>query len=57
MILKQLPPVGISVADYQYVEATCREVLAGVRHTADDGTPLYFPGGEYEACWTRSGRY
>ncbi len=53
MILKQLPPVGISVADYEYVEATCREVLAGVRHTADDGTPLYFPGGPYEACWTR----
>ena len=40
MILKQLPPVGISVADYEYVEATCREVLAGVRHSADDGTPL-----------------
>ncbi len=53
MILKQLPPVGISADDYEYVEATCREVLAGVRHTADDGTPLYFPGGGYEACWTR----
>jgi len=53
MILKQLPLVGISADDYEYVEATCREVLAGVRHSADDGTPLYFPGGPYEACWTR----
>jgi len=53
MILKQLPPVGISSDDYKYVETTCREVLAEVRHIADDGTPLYFPGSPYEACWTR----
>lgn len=53
--IKQLPPVPIAPDDYQFLENTCRELLAGVRHLADDGTPLYFPdtSGEYSALWTR----
>ena len=52
-MLKQLPQVGIAPDQYEFVEETCREVLAGVRHIADDGTAIYFPGGGYGACWTR----
>ncbi len=52
-MLKQLPQVGIAPDEYEFVEETCREVLGGVRHIADDGTAIYFPGGGYEACWTR----
>lgn len=52
-MLKQLPPVRISPEDYQFIEQTCRKLLREGRQVADDGTPLYYPGGEYEACWTR----
>ena len=52
-MLKQLPQVGIALDEYESIEQTCREVLGGVRHIADDGTAIYFPGGGYEACWTR----
>jgi len=52
-MLKQLPLVRISPEDYQFIEQTCRELLQEARHVADDDTPLYYPGGGYEACWTR----
>ncbi len=50
---KYLPAIAIAPNDYQFVQQTCRELLADVRHPAADGTALYFPGGGYEACWTR----
>ncbi len=50
---KHLPQLGISPDDYEFIEQTCQELLARVRHTAEDGTALYFPGGRYNACWTR----
>ncbi len=53
MMPKHLPQVGISPDEYEFIEQTCQEVLAGVRHIAQDGTALYFPGGGYDACWTR----
>lgn len=53
--MKTLPPVRISAASYDALLAQTREVLAGCRHEAPDGTPLYFPdgSGHYPACWTR----
>ncbi len=54
-MLKQLPAVKVTPEDYEFLEATCRELLAGARREAADGTALYYPdtGGTYGACWTR----
>lgn len=52
-MFKQLPRVSISQQDYEFVEDTCRQLLSEARHLAHDGTALYYPGGIYEACWTR----
>ncbi len=54
-MIKQLPRVKIDPEDYEFIEQTCRELLADARHLADDGTALYYPdtSGTYAACWTR----
>ena len=54
-IVKKLPPLAIEQADHEYLEATCRELIAGARQLAGDGTPLYLPdtAGHYPALWTR----
>lgn len=52
-MLKPLPLVPIDPEDYEFLERTCGELLQQVRHVAGDGTLLYYPGGGYEACWTR----
>ena len=52
-MLKQLPALRIGLEDYAFIEQVCRQLLDEARHLADDGTPLYYPGGAYEACWTR----
>ncbi|HEY3396683.1 MAG TPA: hypothetical protein VGM19_03390 [Armatimonadota bacterium] len=53
--IKLLPPVPIDPDEYQYLEDTCRRLLAGARREAHDGTPIYCPdtAGVYEGCWTR----
>jgi len=53
--MKSLPPVRINREKYYQLKDFTKSVLAGCRHVADDGTPLYFPdaSGHYPALWTR----
>lgn len=53
--MKTLPPVRIDREKYLRLKEITQQVIAGCRHVADDGTPLYFPdgSGHYGACWTR----
>lgn len=53
--MKTLPQVRLSRDSYLALEAQARTVLAGCRHVADNGTPIYYPdgSGHYAALWTR----
>lgn len=53
--MKTLPPVRISRDSYDRLADMTRQVLAGCRHEAKNGTPIYFPdgSGHYAALWTR----
>lgn len=54
-----LHPVSVSPGMYKSFEEHARECLEVVRHTADDGTHIYYPdgGGKYEALWIRDFYY
>lgn len=53
--MKTLPPVRINREKYYQLRELTQSVLAGCRHVADDGTPIYYPdgSGHYPALWTR----
>lgn len=53
--MKTLPPIRIHREAYLALEQMARDVLAGCRHEAADGTPIYYPdtSGHYAGLWTR----
>lgn len=53
--MKSLAPVRIDRGKYEQLKDLTRSVLAGCRHIAGNGTPIYYPdaSGQYAGCWTR----